>query len=59
MPGPARAAAATTTAAPATKPWMHQPSNFLPRCTATYQPFPPITPAMMAITENSMGRNSA
>ena len=55
--GATEAAAATTTAAPATKPWIHQPSNFLPRCTATYQVLPPITPATIAITENSIGRN--
>ena len=37
MPGPASAAAATTTAALATKPWMHQPSSFL---SAVYRDVP-------------------
>ena len=56
-PGPTTATAATTTAAPPTNPWMHQPSHF-PPLTAAYQAFPPITPATTAATDSSSGRST-
>ncbi|MGC1568260.1 MAG: hypothetical protein WA794_19810, partial [Trebonia sp.] len=55
-PGPTTATAATTTAAPPTNPWMHQPS-YVPPLTAAYQAFPPITPAATAATDSSSGRS--
>ena len=56
-PGPTTATAATTTAAPPTNPWMHQPSHF-PPLTAAYQAFPPITPAATAATDSSSGHST-
>src|ERR1700751_2383052 len=56
-PEPMTATAATTTAAPPTNPWMHQPSH-LPWLTAAYQAFPPATPAATAATASNSGSST-